>query len=504
MPHCAARYLLHLIGYVFIAITACSITSASQFKTYGIADPFLTDHRAPTVAQNDFLKLRSCEMKLCEERTATAPIPKPGAKQQRFQAAHRAFSPHRVCEQSKRVHRNSKLPSARGRPCSKPPRKSDVSPSVFIMLISQQAQNQPGTTTEPAQDGKPGRDGKDGEPGRDGKDGRPGRDGKDGEPGRDGKDGLPGRDGKDGAPGRDGKDGNPGRDGNAGRDGRDGEPGRDGKDGAPGRDGKDGEPGRDSGNNQPVTAARGGKDGRDGKDGLDGKNGRDGRDGKDGKDGKPGRDGKDGKPGRDARSDTAKCGASPAGAGCPATSIACPQPTTSPTPCETPASTEPVISIETKPKRVPSTPKDLPVMSEPNLLAVGVLAAGILLVGLFILLNILKSDQENRSNIWGERLGQYTLQILGLTFILPTILIIAVATNLQAEAVTALLGSIIGYIFGSSRSDPVTSPATSERRTEPAPAPQTSTASPASPAAPASPTPGSSTVSPNAQSPDAG
>lgn len=84
-----------------------------------------------------------------------------------------------------------------------------------------------------------------------------------------------------------------------------------------------------------------------------------------------------------------------------------------------------------------------------DLAAVSVLAIVILGGGLFVLLRILQSDR--RSNIWGERLGQYTLQILGLTFILPTILIIAVATNLKAEAVTALLGSIIGYIFGSSR-----------------------------------------------------
>lgn len=127
-------------------------------------------------------------------------------------------------------------------------------------------------------------------------------------------------------------------------------------------------------------------------------------------------------------------------------------------------------------------------ISEPNLLAVGALAAGILCVGLFILLNILKNDQERRSNIWGERLGQYTLQILGLTFILPTILIIAVATKLNAEAVTALLGSIIGYIFGSSRSDAL--PETRVEQMPPAPA-----ASAATPAPPAHET---STTPPNA------
>ena len=59
---------------------------------------------------------------------------------------------------------------------------------------------------------------------------------------------------------------------------------------------------------------------------------------------------------------------------------------------------------------------------------------------------------EDYVNVWKERLGQYTLQIVGLTLILPTILVITVASGLNPEAVTALLGSIIGYIFGSSRS----------------------------------------------------
>ena len=107
-----------------------------------------------------------------------------------------------------------------------------------------------------------------------------------------------------------------------------------------------------------------------------------------------------------------------------------------------------------------------------DLAAVCVLALFILAGGLFVLRKILETAPEKRSNLWGERLGQYTLQILGLTFILPTILIIAVATRLEAEAVTALLGSIIGYIFGSSRSTDAAPPqASSTAQTQPNTAP---------------------------------
>ena len=66
-----------------------------------------------------------------------------------------------------------------------------------------------------------------------------------------------------------------------------------------------------------------------------------------------------------------------------------------------------------------------------DLLAVCTLALFILIGGIYVLRKILETAPEERSNLWGERLGQYTLQILGLTFILPTILIIAVATGLK-------------------------------------------------------------------------
>ena len=135
-----------------------------------------------------------------------------------------------------------------------------------------------------------------------------------------------------------------------------------------------------------------------------------------------------------------------------------------------------------------------------DLFAVCGLALAILVVGFGVLWKILEAPKE-RSNLWGERLGQYTLQILGLTFILPTILIIAVATGLEAEAVTALLGSIIGYIFGSSRSTDAAPPLVPSKVE---PQPNTTPQAPLGPQAPPSPAPQASPApeTPNqAQSP---
>jgi hypothetical protein len=45
----------------------------------------------------------------------------------------------------------------------------------------------------------------------------------------------------------------------------------------------------------------------------------------------------------------------------------------------------------------------------------------------------------------------YALQILGLTFILPIVLLSALLLKIESQAVVGLLGTIIGYIFGTSR-----------------------------------------------------
>jgi len=48
-----------------------------------------------------------------------------------------------------------------------------------------------------------------------------------------------------------------------------------------------------------------------------------------------------------------------------------------------------------------------------------------------------------------DSLRPYALQIVGLTFVLPVILVSAALLALDKEALTALLGAILGYIFGS-------------------------------------------------------
>lgn len=48
-------------------------------------------------------------------------------------------------------------------------------------------------------------------------------------------------------------------------------------------------------------------------------------------------------------------------------------------------------------------------------------------------------------------LAPFVLQILGLTFILPVVILITTIIQVDAQAVMGLLGTIVGYIFGTSR-----------------------------------------------------
>lgn len=45
----------------------------------------------------------------------------------------------------------------------------------------------------------------------------------------------------------------------------------------------------------------------------------------------------------------------------------------------------------------------------------------------------------------------YALQILGLTFILPVVIITTKMIDIDSQAVMGLLGTIVGYIFGTSQ-----------------------------------------------------
>jgi hypothetical protein len=79
-----------------------------------------------------------------------------------------------------------------------------------------------------------------------------------------------------------------------------------------------------------------------------------------------------------------------------------------------------------------------------------IVAIFIVIYGNRLLHGILTRIEDDPSNPQNP-LRPYSLQVLGLTFILPVLLIISVALKLPSEAITALLGAIIGYIFGSSR-----------------------------------------------------
>jgi ABC-type Na+ efflux pump permease subunit len=48
-------------------------------------------------------------------------------------------------------------------------------------------------------------------------------------------------------------------------------------------------------------------------------------------------------------------------------------------------------------------------------------------------------------------LSPYVLQILGLTFILPVVLLVTLVIDVKADAIMGLLGTIVGYVFGTSR-----------------------------------------------------
>ncbi|WP_211826035.1 hypothetical protein [Kistimonas asteriae] len=48
-------------------------------------------------------------------------------------------------------------------------------------------------------------------------------------------------------------------------------------------------------------------------------------------------------------------------------------------------------------------------------------------------------------------LAPYVLQILGLTFILPVVILITVTIQVDGQAIMGLLGTIVGYIFGTSQ-----------------------------------------------------
>lgn len=75
----------------------------------------------------------------------------------------------------------------------------------------------------------------------------------------------------------------------------------------------------------------------------------------------------------------------------------------------------------------------------------GVTIGAICLLLIFAGITALRSMQPE------SPLAPYVLQILGLTFILPVVILITTIINVDAQAVMGLLGTIVGYIFGTSR-----------------------------------------------------
>lgn len=75
--------------------------------------------------------------------------------------------------------------------------------------------------------------------------------------------------------------------------------------------------------------------------------------------------------------------------------------------------------------------------------SVGVGTVSILLIcaGLLVLKNLKKDSPLN----------PYILQILGITFILPVILLVSLTTDVKSDAIMGLLGTVVGYVFGTSK-----------------------------------------------------
>ena len=73
--------------------------------------------------------------------------------------------------------------------------------------------------------------------------------------------------------------------------------------------------------------------------------------------------------------------------------------------------------------------------------AAGGVAIGLILCGSLVLSKITADSP----------IAPYVLQILGMTFILPVVLVMGMLLKLDPQAIVGLLGTIVGYIFGTSK-----------------------------------------------------
>jgi hypothetical protein len=82
-----------------------------------------------------------------------------------------------------------------------------------------------------------------------------------------------------------------------------------------------------------------------------------------------------------------------------------------------------------------------------TVLAICLLAGGLLVAGLLVLHQV-RSGKYHWGDSNPDPLRPHALQVLGLAFVLPVILVIGASGLLGSEAITALLGAIVGYLFG--------------------------------------------------------
>lgn len=78
-------------------------------------------------------------------------------------------------------------------------------------------------------------------------------------------------------------------------------------------------------------------------------------------------------------------------------------------------------------------------LTHPTFIA-GVVSLLLVLAGISVIKNMKKDSP----------MEPYLLQILGLLFIVPVVTLLAIVLKLESEAVTGILGTIVGYIFGTS------------------------------------------------------
>ncbi|MDO6561975.1 hypothetical protein Q4488_01130 [Amphritea sp. 1_MG-2023] len=74
------------------------------------------------------------------------------------------------------------------------------------------------------------------------------------------------------------------------------------------------------------------------------------------------------------------------------------------------------------------------------------------ITGIVCLLLVLAGLSVIKNMKRGSPLEPYILQILGLLFIVPVVALLAIVLELESEAITGILGTIVGYIFGTSSS----------------------------------------------------